>query len=172
MKKMLRALATAAGARTDADFGLFERLAKLRDQFRKLRPRKGPISFDGIGLLYDYYLTHGRFFLPQPLPKGFRRGRAKQCYHNSSRLSVFKEGLTYCEGYVLVRLGESTADVEHGWCVTTEGKVIDVTLKETGLSYFGVPYTSEEVATSVELPIIDAIIDRKLAERAKAPEPG
>ncbi len=41
MNRKLRALATTAGARTDADFTLFERLASLRDQFRKLEGTNG-----------------------------------------------------------------------------------------------------------------------------------
>jgi hypothetical protein len=31
--------------------------------------------------------------------------------------------------------------MEHGWCVTRNGKVIDVTLRRPGLSYFGVSYS-------------------------------
>ncbi len=86
-------------------------------------------------------------------------------------LALCKEGLTYCEGYVLIRVGEGTADVEHAWCVTAEGRVIDVTLKEAGVSYFGVPYTLEQVATSEELPITDAIIERKLIKQRAGEKP-
>jgi hypothetical protein len=172
MDMKFREIAVAAGARADDDFVLFSRLVSLRDQFRTLGVSGGAPDYEGVTLLYDHILTHGRFYEPQPLPRGFRRGKVNQCYHNACKLATFRAGLTYCEGYAMIRVGQGAADVEHGWCVTDEGKVIDVTMKEAGLSYFGVPYTWEQVAASRELPITDAIVVTKLTARNRPADPG
>lgn len=171
MSKKVKALASAAGARTDEDFALFSGLVRLRDGFSKLKLSPGAPPVDGIILRYDHYLTRGRFYEPQSLPKGYRRGKPKQCYNNSYKIAVDRGGLTYCEGYVLMPLGERVTEVEHGWCVTAEGGVIDVTLKEVGLSYFGVPYSFAEMAAIKELPIVDSIITEQLIGRVKPTDP-
>jgi hypothetical protein len=165
VNKKVKALAVAAGAKTEADFALFANLVSIRDQFRKLKVPKGAPPIDGIVLRYDHCLTRGRFYQAQPLPKGYRRGRPKQCYGNSANLALMEDNLTYCEGFVLMPLGDRATHIEHGWCVTAEGKVIDVTLKEAGLSYFGVPYLLEEIEVIEELPVVDAIIEKMLEQR-------
>lgn len=96
------------------------------------------------------------------MPKGFRCKKAQECYSNSFKLAVSREGLTYCEGFVVLPLPKSRADIAHGWCVTTEGKVIDVTLGKPGLSYFGVTYPLEALAEIDSVPLIDRIIETQL----------
>ena len=113
---------------------------------------------------YDLVLKRGRFFQAQPFPKGYRRGKAQDCYGNSSKLAMFKPGLTYCEGSVLCHCDTLISYVDHAWCVTDDGKVIDVTLKNAGLSYFGVPFTLEELETITEFPALDELVDRALAK--------
>jgi hypothetical protein len=113
-------------------------------------------------LRYDFFRQRGRFFQTQPLSKGYRR-RSKQCYYNSFKLAISREGLIYCEGFVVLDLGKGTAaDIEHGWCVTTDGKVIDVTLAKPGLSYFGVTFSPEELADIDSVPLIASIIEKQL----------
>jgi len=55
---------------------------------------------------YDFFLERGRFFQPQPLPKGHKRKKAKECYTNSYKLAFFGDGLTYCEGFVVFEVGK------------------------------------------------------------------
>jgi hypothetical protein len=43
-----------------------------------------------------------------------------------------------------------------------------VTLKNAGLSYFGVPFTLEELATIMTFPALDELVDRELAKKAKS----
>src|SRR5262249_16764754 len=112
--------------------------------------------------LYDYYMIPGRFYRPQPLPKGYRRGRIKQCFDNSCKLVMSTKGLAYCEGFVLDP--ETLLHIEHGWCVTDDGMVIDVTLREPGLSYFGVTYTPVQVASASQLPISHKIVADNLKQ--------
>jgi hypothetical protein len=169
MSKTTKQLAQAKGARTEMDFALFVNLVNLRRQLKKqlaemMEVSPGDLWLRGIWLLYDFFLKRGVFFRPQPLPKGYRLGKAKECYGNSYKLAMRKEGLTYCEGFAVVGLGgRKITDIKHGWCATPEGSVIDVTLRKHGLAYFGVPYTPLEMAGANFVPISDEIIDARLS---------
>jgi len=121
--------------------------------------------------LYDHYLELGRFFRPQPLPQGFRRGKQNQCYGNAFDLAVRTASLTYCEGFVLFSLGSRAAEVEHGWCVAADGRVVEVTLRQIGLSYFGIPYRPEQLAGNPDLPLTDDIVLARIKGSAADPSP-
>ena len=162
MNEATRALAVQAGAKTAEDFELFTALTSLRDQYRAMHATEQSEPVRDMLALYDHFLERGRFYEPQRLPKGFRRGKPHQCYGNSFDLAVRTKGLAYCEGYVLIPLGGRAAEVEHAWCVTDEGRVVDVTLRQAGLAYFGIPYTPEEMAGDPDLPLADDIILAKL----------
>jgi hypothetical protein len=72
MNKKIKAAALAAGAKTDMDFSLFSSIVYMCKQIRTLQmPNVSAAceSPESAFLLYDYYLTHGRFYEPQPLPK-------------------------------------------------------------------------------------------------------
>lgn len=176
VSKTLRTQALAAGAKADTDFVLFEHLTKLRNQIAELVEQSANGSIPpprGMLLRYDFFLERGRFFQPQPLPKGIRRGRPKECYFNSLKLALLEDDLTYVEGFVVIPLGEGRmGDVEHGWCVTKGGMVIDVTLKKPGLAYFGVPYTEKERGGfMVSLPRIDEILEKQIESEMKRRKP-
>ncbi|HEY2414837.1 MAG TPA: hypothetical protein VGI40_21510 [Pirellulaceae bacterium] len=171
VNRKTHALAKAAGATVPCEFALFDRLRETRQAAVKLVKewKGGTIPAPrGMLLRYDFLLKRGRFFRPQPRPKGLRRGRAKQCYGNSFDLTVIRPELAYCEGFVVVPLGRGqTTDVEHGWCATADGWVIDLTLKEPGLAYFGVAYTEEEIGDGDALPVIDELLDAWLLSKAR-----
>ncbi len=78
--------------------------------------------------------------------------------------------LTYCEGFVALPLPNSYAAIDHGWCVTAEGKVVDVTLRPPRLAYFGVTFALAELAEADSLPLIDTIIERRLQDTLGLPE--
>jgi hypothetical protein len=160
-----RHLASKAGAKTEIDFALFANLVSRQEQLTKLLDE---IPFDEIPSLRgtlqrcEFFLECGQFFGAQALPKGYRRGKVKECYDNSFTLAISRTGLRYCEGFVVVQLGnDSATDIEHGWCVTPDGKVIDVTLRKPGLCYFGVSYAPKELAAANCLPLTDTIIRRQ-----------
>lgn len=150
--------AVRAGAETEEDFLHFTTLTNLRDQYRAMHATERSESVRDMLALYGHYLEHGRFYRPQPLPRGFRRGKRNQCYGNAFDLAVRTAGLTYCEGFVLFSLGSRAAEVEHGWCVATDGRVIELTLGQIGLSYFGIPYRPEQLAGNPDLPLTDDIV--------------
>lgn len=96
---------------------------------------------------------HGHAFEPTEWKtwrgRGYRRGREKQCYKNAADLALRHDAeLTYCEG-LAVRMGAFT--VEHAWCVTEDGRVVDPTWREKDAppvsqwEYLGIPFTKSGV---------------------------
>jgi len=163
--------AVRAGAVTEEDLALFAALTGLRDQYRAMHATGPSESARDMLALYGHYLEHGQFFRPQPLPHGFRRGKQNQCYGNAFDLAVRTAGLTYCEGFVLFSLGSRSAEVEHGWCVAADGRVLELTLREVGLSYFGIPYRPERLAGNPDLPLTDDIVLARIRAAADTSPP-
>jgi hypothetical protein len=85
-------------------------------------------------------------------------------YGNSFKLAMFEPGLAYSQGSVLCKFDTLVSHVDNAWCVTEDGKVIDVTLKKVGHSYFGVAFTLEELETFSAFPALDELVDRELAK--------
>ena len=172
MNKKTKTLAIAAGAKTEGEFAFYGNLVgactTLKKQVGKMNKIEMPFAVQqlkGMILRYSFLLERGRFFEPQMLPKGFKRKKAKECYGNSFTLATSREGMAYCEGIVVTELGEErTTEIDHGWCVTEDGKVIDVTLERPGLTYFGAVFFKEEMMDVDELPLIYNIIGKQIEE--------
>jgi hypothetical protein len=168
MVKKLKA-AIAKGAKTDADFLLFSMMAqklKVFGTFPGTHKQQEMISFQTVHKRQEMILEKGAFFTVAPLPRGFRRGKQKECYGNSWNLAVGSEGaLSYCEGFVLIN-DPLVMDIDHAWCADAKGNVIDITLREMGLSYFGIKYGPDELAVD-NLPIIDTLAAQAVLSSSK-----
>lgn len=92
----------------------------------------------------DFILQHGQFWTPQNLPKGYRAGILKQCFHNSGRLALTRKGVRYVEGYAIrLSLG---IPMHHAWVVDAKDRVIDVTWDlPIAAAYFGVAFPTATV---------------------------
>lgn len=119
---------------------LVESLAVASLKLRKFRAGKLPRKF-----LYrsyeEFFLKHGRSFMPRPFPSKYRkwRGKPKACLYNAVELALSSE-LDYVEGYALPAKGLQLP-MPHAWCVDGGGKVIDPTWhKVVGLEYFGLAF--------------------------------
>jgi hypothetical protein len=68
--------------------------------------------------------------------RGWRRRKAKQCFHNAMDYS-YRDGLSYAEGYAA-----DISVVHHAWCVTEDGRVVDPTWHDTNeeTEYFGIVF--------------------------------
>src|SRR5262249_25138770 len=92
---------------------------------------QGLLKYQGIE---HFLLTHGRYWIPQPLPSDFRLGRLHYCGKNACRLALRHPELTLVEGYaVLAR--RMLYPFRHSWVVDVEGRVIDNTWREPGEQY-------------------------------------
>jgi hypothetical protein len=103
----------------------------------------------------EFLLAHGREFrIPPAREDGLNN---KTCYANAQRLvGEHPRKLIYCEGLAVpARTG---SPVDHAWCVSRQGWVLDPTWDD-GLAYFGVPIKLSFVLASqghrTECSIID-----------------
>jgi len=111
---------------------------------------------------YALVLELGRAFVPQPEPQGVKWGKKKRCYDNAFDLLGLHPTLTYCEGFVLA--GPALFPVEHAWCVDEAGNVVDNTLREPGVGYFGIPFDSKWVVRKVGSGA-DSLVDQLLLSK-------
>lgn len=107
-------------------------MTDLRDyarQLGELHARNG-FAANPYTLLYE----HGEDLEWSEKPDGEDYGLAKQCYGNAGKRVLLGRGfepdpdLTYYEGLVLTADGPSIP-IEHGWAVTADGKVLEITLR-------------------------------------------
>lgn len=87
-----------------------------------------------------FVLANGRAFeVTAETYKGVR-GKPNHCFMNAAHLAMENEALTYCEGYILC----CGVPLEHAWCSTKSGEVIDPTLTSKSVEhvtgYYGVPF--------------------------------
>ena len=158
----LQAAAQRAGAKSAIDFELFDHLHHHREVMRAA-VREDKDGTDDVAhnmvRIYDLVLKYGRFFEPSPRPKHFKPGDRHHCFDNSLDLVIAHEDLSYCEGYVVVK-GVSIP-MEHAWCVTAEGMLVDVTLRKPliPIAYFGVVF-NPLFAANHDLPAIESVLIR------------
>jgi len=69
-----------------------------------------------------------------------KQGRKGECFKNAYQMAR-ENGWHYCEGWAI---SNNLIPLEHAWCVTPEGVVIDPTW-ENGHDYFGVIFDPEFV---------------------------
>ena len=83
-----------------------------------------------------------------PLPKGIKLGLPKSCYWNCQKLISKRKNLFYVEGYVLNR--EISFPIAHAWLTTKNKEVIDPTLREPGIYYFGIPFSTQWIKNLIK----------------------
>ena len=123
--------------------GLRAYLEQLRDDYlvrraaenKTKRPVRTTLPTSVYAGMEDLLLKHGRFYVPQPLPKPYQRGSLRRCFDNAYQSALRSAGrLRYVEG--LAVSGETP--VHHAWCVDDAGRVIDRTWDPPAIAYFGV----------------------------------
>lgn len=81
-------------------------------------------------------LETGEAHTAAPRPRGLRKGRDRNCFPNALHLAIQRDDLTYVEGYAYPFGG---IVVDHAWCVTEDGTVVDPTWREPDLAaYLGI----------------------------------
>ncbi|MEV0759622.1 hypothetical protein [Nocardia sp. NPDC050435] len=88
---------------------------------------------------YQLLAQHGRFFTPGPLPHAVKKMPKKGCWGNAATTARVYPGLAYAEGVMVIVSGGSYFCVDHGWCVDSDGVVVDPTTDD-GVAYFGVAF--------------------------------
>jgi hypothetical protein len=90
-------------------------------------------------------INHGRPYVGVKRPKGYRKRKAKYCFHNAAMLAIEGRG-TYVEGFASFLDG---MPIHHAW-VTLDGvHAIDVTWTwrdPADCSYFGIAFPTQILA--------------------------
>lgn len=81
----------------------------------------------------DLLREHGHVYKSVPWSSwrgtGYRRATPRRCYANAAKLARDRDELTYVEG--LAANAATFAPVEHAWCVTDDGRVVEPTWRAT-----------------------------------------
>jgi hypothetical protein len=95
---------------------------------------------------FAFLLKYGHEFLVDAETYEGQRGTPKECYRNAARLTWSSDDLTYVEGFVTM----FGVPLNHAWCSTSEGHVVDPTLKpHASHAYFGVPIKEQYLVKQV-----------------------
>jgi hypothetical protein len=144
--------------------GYIRTIADARDKLIK----GGSTELDGdYPSMAHFVLAHGRDWerAAKLRPRGVKKGPKQQCYMNAFNLATGKPSeYAYVEGWAA-----GVFPVEHAWCVTKEGVVVDPTwdadifvhecaLGPNGQQYFGVAFSNRFVIrTAIERQIYGII---------------
>jgi hypothetical protein len=95
-----------------------------------------------------FVLRHGQWFRTDVRTTSGRRMTRKQCYCNSALCALDHPTLRYCEGFCYdCSLNHL---FEHAWLIDERGIVVDPTLRDTPLAYFGVPFQTEYLRETMQ----------------------
>ncbi len=133
---------------------------------------KHPLALQGLFDLKEkdvraYVEEHGQEWQAQPVPDGYERGTAKECYKNASQLVMYNpEELRFVEGYASYK--DTGIAVMHAWAVDKHDRVIDVTVPNpTDWHYFGVQYDTKKYMRHLEKTMMYGVLggDQKAAAK-------
>lgn len=88
------------------------------------------------GFSARFITTAGRPYTRRLLEHSYRRGVRNACYENAFELALVHPELTYCEGRAL----SVGIPIEHAWCITPDGLVVDTTWDAGESEYHGVAF--------------------------------
>jgi len=88
---------------------------------------------------YHFVLEHGQFFINEE--KDRKLGPGSQCFFTSQTALPNDPDLLYVEGYVHA----ASHPIAHGWNITSEGRLIDSTLRTNNCEYWGIVFDSDFV---------------------------
>jgi hypothetical protein len=116
-------------------------LAQALDELAELMSRCGHPREWVYDSPLDFLQQHGQWFTPVPRPPHVRLGAPKHCFGNAI-IAADRYGLMYVEGYALLDLGAGGIPLEHAWCCTTDGALVEVTTPEPWGAYFGMGFST------------------------------
>ena len=105
----------------------------------------------------DFMLTYGREYKTGPNTYAGPRLKPHNCFGNALHLTMIDSSLTYVEGKVFVY----GVPLDHAWCISVDGIVIDPTITDTDkeYAYFGVALKTDYVAKAVLLNKVYGVLD-------------
>src|SRR5882757_4091098 len=99
--------------------------------------------------IHNFVLVNGQSFPTTPDTFSGPRMEAKMCFMNATHLALAKSAMIYCEGYVEIY----GIAINHAWCVSQQGKVIDPTMTQEPNDrigeYYGIPFKTDYLQKSI-----------------------
>ena len=122
-------------------------MTALREYLRLVADLRKRNTFGHLTSVYtgleDFLLRAGESFSAIAAKRGgVRLMTPKQCFHNCGALVQRRADLTYCEGYAMKEL----IPIHHAWCIDSDGRVIEPTLRKPAVEYIGVRFPTSYVA--------------------------
>jgi hypothetical protein len=97
---------------------------------------------------YTLVANQGSVYRGAPQDHGFPPGEKKECFSNALHLALEKH-LLYAEGYAThQKLGG--VPIEHAWCVSPDGEVVDTTWSYPDAVYIGLVFHPVKAARIVK----------------------
>lgn len=120
---------------------------------------------------FDLVLDEGRWFTA-PVDGEADPHASRACYTAAARLAR-RRGLGYVEGYALADLDGNLQVIEHAWCSTDSGEVVDPAWGAgDGKAYLGIPITEDFRATVTRRARCSAAIHAYEADRFRLLDEG
>jgi hypothetical protein len=133
----------------DLKLYIIHKLKWFEKTSRQMDKSRGITSLTGSGFVSHerFLLRYGQWFKTDERTSSGRRMTPKQCYCNSAERALKDPTLRYCEGYCY---GCDHFLFVHAWLIDERGMVVDPTLRETPLAYFGVRFKTEYLMQTME----------------------
>lgn len=126
---------------------------EMRSHFEMRRTAFGP------NVPNDFMLQYGRAYNIGPDTYKGPRDEPQACYGNATHLALLDSRLTYVEGYAFIY----GVAIQHAWCATADGVVVDPTLVDHNdgriNGYFGVPFITEYVRKACKANRVYGVLD-------------
>lgn len=110
----------------------------MADGFHELLAIEAKMGLIGARFLFAAGKTYTQRMDHGDVERRYGLGQAGNCYHHAYELALAHPELTYCEGRA-----STVWPVEHAWCVTPEGLVVDGTWEAGEAHYFGACFSND-----------------------------
>lgn len=97
---------------------------------------------------YQLLASRGAAYEGSPQDHGFKKGTPKECFSNALHLALDNHML-YAEGFAThPKLGG--IPIEHAWCVSADGEVVDNTWSYPDAVYYGLVFSPVKAGRIVQ----------------------
>ena len=117
-------------------------------------------GFGRVEPLEAWLLANGaESFDHAPRPADVEQGTPQECYRNAFLLAISRDDLTYVEGIVVH--GRLPMPIHHAWTIDLDDNVVDPTIEDDDLTYFGVRVPDEVAAEVIVEAGFYGILDKR-----------
>jgi hypothetical protein len=149
--------------RNSAPTGGAATVGSVTDDPRRALERHQRVSAQaGVAdVMIDYVLAHGHSYQASKRPKGERKRKDGSCFEAAFRYVLRHPDHVYVEGF---GMGPNGPPIHHAWAATPSGVVVDLVWPNPEeCTYFGVPFTAEEMTKDTKAKGLCTVLARAMA---------